>query len=117
MQLNLLLLLVSSILLLSACGESEEAVLSPAANSMTNAIPFPPVAKKIPYELEAHGDVRIDDYYWLRDDERVNPEMLAQLEAERLRAGPPNSPRRGRTPRRNGNRACVLRSLGVASGS
>lgn len=82
MQLNLLLLLVSSILLLSACGESEEAVLSPAANSMTNAIPFPPVAKKIPYELEAHGDVRIDDYYWLRDDERVNPEMLAHLEAE-----------------------------------
>ncbi|MBD3854043.1 MAG: S9 family peptidase, partial [Acidobacteria bacterium] len=29
---------------------------------------------------EAHGDVRVDDYYWLR--ERTNPEVLAYLEAE-----------------------------------
>jgi len=35
---------------------------------------------KRPHELEAHGDVRIDDYYWLR--ERSNPEVLAYLEAE-----------------------------------
>ena len=40
----------------------------------------PPVAKKIPQELEKHGDVRVDDYYWLR--ERDNPEVIAYLEAE-----------------------------------
>jgi len=42
--------------------------------------PVAPVVEKKPYELEAHGDVRIDDYYWLR--ERTNPEVLAYLEAE-----------------------------------
>ena len=39
-----------------------------------------PVAKRQPVELEKHGDVRIDDYYWLR--ERENPEVVAYLEAE-----------------------------------
>jgi oligopeptidase B len=39
-----------------------------------------PTAEKRPYELELHGDVRVDDYYWLR--ERTNPEVLAYLEAE-----------------------------------
>ena len=39
-----------------------------------------PVAKKIPFKLEKHGDVRIDDYYWLR--ERENPEVIEYLNAE-----------------------------------
>ena len=42
--------------------------------------PEPPIAAKQPKELEAHGDVRVDDYYWLR--ERENPEVIAYLEAE-----------------------------------
>ena len=40
----------------------------------------PPVAKIDPTELEKHGDVRIDNYYWLR--EREDPEVIAYLEAE-----------------------------------
>lgn len=40
----------------------------------------PPAAKKIPYRLEKHGEVRVDDYYWLR--ERKNPEVLDYLKAE-----------------------------------
>ncbi|UCH11794.1 MAG: S9 family peptidase [Fidelibacterota bacterium] len=40
----------------------------------------PPMAKIIPRQLEKHGDVRTDDYYWLR--ERENPEVIAYLEAE-----------------------------------
>jgi len=40
----------------------------------------PPVAKIIPKELEIHGDVRIDNYHWLR--ERENPEVIAYLKAE-----------------------------------
>ena len=43
-------------------------------------LPSPPIAKKLPQNLEMHGDVRVDDYYWLR--ERQNPEVLAYLEAE-----------------------------------
>lgn len=40
----------------------------------------PPLARRIPKRLEAHGDVRIDEYYWLRD--RDNPEVIEYLEAE-----------------------------------
>ena len=40
----------------------------------------PPVAKVIPKKLEKHGNVRIDNYYWLK--ERDNPEVVAYLEAE-----------------------------------
>jgi oligopeptidase B len=42
--------------------------------------PVAPTAEKMPHELELHGDVRVDDYYWLR--ERTNPEVLEYLEAE-----------------------------------
>ena len=40
----------------------------------------PPIAEARPYELETHGEVRIDEYYWLR--ERENPEVISYLEAE-----------------------------------
>jgi oligopeptidase B len=39
-----------------------------------------PMPEKKPVELELHGDVRIDNYYWLR--ERENAEVIAYLEAE-----------------------------------
>lgn len=39
-----------------------------------------PIAEKKPTRLEAHGDVRIDDYYWLR--ERENLEVIEYLNAE-----------------------------------
>lgn len=45
-----------------------------------NRGPEPPVAEKRPVELTMHGDVRVDEYYWLR--ERENPEVIAYLEAE-----------------------------------
>lgn len=32
--------------------------------------------------MTIHGDTRIDDYYWMRDDERQNPEILQHLEQE-----------------------------------
>ena len=28
----------------------------------------PPSLEKIPYEIDSHGMVRIDNYHWLRDD-------------------------------------------------
>jgi oligopeptidase B len=39
-----------------------------------------PIAKKQPKKLEMHGDVRIDDYYWL--NERENGEVIAYLNEE-----------------------------------
>lgn len=42
----------------------------------------PPVPKKVSHVLEAHGDKREDSYYWIRDDERKSPEMLAYLAEE-----------------------------------
>lgn len=41
-----------------------------------------PEAKEIPHTVTApHGAQRQDPYYWLRDDERVKPEMLEYLKA------------------------------------
>ncbi len=42
----------------------------------------PPVAAVQPHALASAHGVRTDPYYWLRDDERANPEVLAYLEAE-----------------------------------
>lgn len=39
-----------------------------------------PIAKKIEKKLEKHGDVRIDNYYWLND--RENPKVIEYLKAE-----------------------------------
>ena len=45
-------------------------------------IPKPPIAKIIPYKMKNHGDIRIDNYHWLRDDKRQRAEILAYLKAE-----------------------------------
>src|SRR5690349_20608409 len=42
--------------------------------------PIPPQARRIPHTLSLHGDVRVDDWYWLRD--RDDPAVIAHLEKE-----------------------------------
>jgi oligopeptidase B len=42
--------------------------------------PQPPAAERRPHVVEAHGDERVDDWYWLRD--RDDPAVLEHLEAE-----------------------------------
>jgi len=42
--------------------------------------PTPPVARKVPKIDEIHGDVRQDDYFWLR--EKDAPDVTAYLESE-----------------------------------
>lgn len=50
---------------------------------MSSETKNPPTILKKPYAVMApHGATRNDDYYWLRDDTRQNPEMLAVLHAE-----------------------------------
>jgi oligopeptidase B len=51
-----------------------------APATVAAADPIPPAPRKIPHELTAHGDVRIDEYYWLR--QRDNAEVIAYLEEE-----------------------------------
>jgi oligopeptidase B len=55
-------------------------VAQPTVTPAVQLAVAPPVAKVVPQRLELHGDVRIDNYYWLR--ERENPEVIAYLEAE-----------------------------------
>ncbi|RIA09859.1 oligopeptidase B [Flavobacteriaceae bacterium MAR_2010_72] len=40
----------------------------------------PPIAKKVPKELTTHGDIRMDDYFWL--NQREDQEVLDYLNAE-----------------------------------
>ncbi|HLQ98553.1 MAG TPA: S9 family peptidase [Candidatus Dormibacteraeota bacterium] len=40
----------------------------------------PPIAKCIPYQHTLHGDVREDDFYWLKD--KNDPEVIHYLEEE-----------------------------------
>jgi oligopeptidase B len=40
----------------------------------------PPTARVIPRVETVHGEIRVDDYFWLRD--RGDPEVVAYLEAE-----------------------------------
>lgn len=69
------LLAVMALLLLSLGCASTDSSRNRGAGDRAE-----PRAEKRPVELTAHGDVRVDEYYWLR--ERENPEVLAYLEAE-----------------------------------
>jgi oligopeptidase B len=70
--------------LLGALGAT---VISPRTFAMTTATksaPQPPIARQVPYTVKGpHGD-RVDEYYWLRDDdpETKRPEILDYLRAE-----------------------------------
>src|SRR5512141_1706385 len=45
-------------------------------------MPAPPVARIVPRADTTLGDVRIDNYFWIRDDARKNPDVIAYLNAE-----------------------------------
>jgi oligopeptidase B len=61
-----------SLCLLLACG---------AAFAQTDGAKLkPPMAEIKPAKLEKHGDVRVDNYYWLK--ERDNPKVIDYLKAE-----------------------------------
>jgi oligopeptidase B len=66
--------------LLVLCSILALGCAAPSGQGETDVSPTPPIAAKQAHELEAHGDVRIDEYYWLR--ERDNPEVISYLEAE-----------------------------------
>jgi len=53
--------------------------IAPAVAGQKSA---PPVARMVPKIDTLFGEVRVDPYYWLRDDKRSSPEVLGYLEAE-----------------------------------
>jgi len=72
-----------SLAILGGCNKAPDVEQSAKIeNAATQIAVMPPVAKKVPYEMSIHGDTRIDNYYWMRDDERKDPEVLSYLEAE-----------------------------------
>jgi oligopeptidase B len=42
----------------------------------------PPVARTVAKVDTLHGEVRVDPYFWIRDDRRAAPEVIGYLEAE-----------------------------------
>src|SRR5262245_20512169 len=55
-------------------------VAPPAAVALDPNPGPPPVAKRVPHKLEQHGDVRIDDFFWIKD--KTNKDVLKYLDAE-----------------------------------
>ena len=41
-----------------------------------------PIAKKITHKMTMHNHQRVDNYYWMRDDQRSDENILAHLNAE-----------------------------------
>ncbi|SHE93037.1 oligopeptidase B [Microbulbifer donghaiensis] len=70
-------------LALTGCGKPDSAKTGDAelASAMGEAL-SPPVAKKIPHKMSIHGHERIDNYYWMRDDLRKDPKIIAHLQQE-----------------------------------
>lgn len=72
------------VLWVSSCA-APQALKPPArvpAVAPAEAAPAPPVAKLVPYTVVSPNGSRNDPYYWLRDDDRNDPEVLAYLQAE-----------------------------------
>ncbi len=55
-------------------------VIALAATLTAQETPQPPMATKIPKADTTLGDVRIDDYFWLRD--KSDPDVMDYLDAE-----------------------------------
>jgi oligopeptidase B len=45
-------------------------------------VPKPPIAKKVPKTTQIHGSTVADDYAWLVDKSKKNPDVLSYLQAE-----------------------------------
>src|SRR5688572_4752587 len=66
--------------LLAACAG--DAPARPEPESMPKTAPVPPIAAVRPHAVESPYGARNDEYYWLRDDTRANPDVIGYLEAE-----------------------------------
>ena len=63
-----------------ASGPEEPAADADEPAASEKRPPAPPRAERKPVELETHGHVRVDPYYWMRD--RENEDVIRYLEEE-----------------------------------
>ncbi|AUI88631.1 oligopeptidase B [Vibrio azureus] len=83
MRFTFLSIAISTILVTGCNNNNGVQTMSPASQAQITAqATSAPVAKKEPYPMTIHGDTRIDDYYWMRDDQRQDPEVLGHLQKE-----------------------------------
>lgn len=82
-------ILISCIAFLTACEPASETVVpvEPHAKDQSSlnsasTLVEQPMPEKRPHEMTLHGHTRIDEYFWLRDDTRKDPDVLAYLEEE-----------------------------------
>jgi len=83
------LLLIFSMLFLIACDPASESVgqVEPltsdrdSLDSQSTTVKQP-MPEKRHHEMTLHGHTRVDEYFWLRDDTRKDPQVLAYLEEE-----------------------------------
>src|SRR5690349_12176899 len=68
-------LLVSGVSAAAACAMTANPLKAPDGVA-------PPVAARKPFDVASPNGTRTDPYYWLRDDTRKSPEVLAYLNAE-----------------------------------
>lgn len=80
MRFPLTTLAVSVALIAGCSSQGVQTVAQPSQLEFAVQQVPAPVAKKEPYALNHHGERRIDNYYWMRDDERKDAEILAHLE-------------------------------------
>jgi len=88
----IILITLSTGIILSACSDNSSTKQGGSSKQQEEKMntnktepvkaPIAPVARKEAYSMEAHGQTRVDNYYWMRDDERKDPEILAHLEKE-----------------------------------
>ena len=67
-------------LMLGACAADGPAKTE--SESMVTPSPVPPIAAVRPHDVVSPNGTRVDEYYWLRDDTRKDPEVLGYLQAE-----------------------------------
>lgn len=78
-------LLSAGVVGLVACSSNSDSIPTepaPVKKTARAALPAPPIAKRVDYAVVSPFGSRNDPYYWLRDDTRKDPEMLAYLNAE-----------------------------------
>lgn len=76
------ILFVSFFVVLSGCQNTSSENTHNAFSATASSAVAAPVAEKQAYEMRHHGVTRTDNYYWLRDDSRSSPKVLAHLHAE-----------------------------------
>ncbi len=68
------------------CAAALASALTLVGVPVAVAEPAPPLAAKRPFMVTSPNGAREDDYYWIRDDTRKDPEMLGYLAAENTNA-------------------------------